>query len=482
MIATEINRTIDISVGTTFENIGKFVRGNSEAHEFNITCQNDGVDEDLSGVTCNAHVRNANGQTIVVSGSTAGSVATVVLSGACYAVQGRLTIMINLVEGDVITTVYQAEAAVVPGDSDVFVDPEDIVPSLAQMQALSIALEALKTYLESGVEVTEGGTAGQVLAKASNDDYDTEWATVATAAQGAKADNAVLFSAQTLSEAYQAQACKNISAGRTNRNLLINGDFSCNQRDASPYSPASSDYTVDMWLAWLDTTVTVVSGGITLSTAGGSNNNYMFAQSIYDYTKYKGKVMTISVSAGTVTGDAVGLFYYDGVAMNGTTIVSDAVTQYSFVVSESATQLLIGISRTLGDTQSVTLYKAKLENAAYSTIIFDTGHGAAADLLECQRYYLPEIGRMAIGYILSGGTVAEMFVPTPVQMRITPTLEAVALDNAILGTGDTVIGVSGVTATAVMANGIRFQATLASTASETTTVVLAATRFNAHAE
>jgi hypothetical protein len=32
--------------------------------------------------------------------------------------------MINLVEGDVITTVYQAEAAVVPGDSDVFVDPE----------------------------------------------------------------------------------------------------------------------------------------------------------------------------------------------------------------------------------------------------------------------------------------------------------------------------------------------------------------------
>ena len=56
-------------------------------------------------------------------------------------------------------------------------------------EAAQTAAEAAQAAAEA--TLTPGGTTGQALVKSSGTDYDTEWGSVATAAQGAKADTAV---------------------------------------------------------------------------------------------------------------------------------------------------------------------------------------------------------------------------------------------------------------------------------------------------
>lgn len=73
--------------------------------------------------------------------------------------------------------------------------------------------------------VPPGGTAGQVLAKASGTDNDDQWVTVAAA-------SAVSYAPQTLSPAEKGQALANIGGGLLSgyRNLIINPLGGINQR------------------------------------------------------------------------------------------------------------------------------------------------------------------------------------------------------------------------------------------------------------
>ncbi|MCI0998966.1 hypothetical protein HWD97_02605 [Ochrobactrum sp. C6C9] len=104
--------------------------------------------------------------------------------------------------------------------------------------SLSAATQASLAKADSAVQAP-GGTAGQILAKASSDPNDVDWVNI----EGA---TAVSYGPQTLTLAQQGQARANIGADVLAgfRNQIINGGFDIQQRQG-PFT--SSGYTLDRW-------------------------------------------------------------------------------------------------------------------------------------------------------------------------------------------------------------------------------------------
>lgn len=67
---------------------------------------------------------------------------------------------------------------------------------------------------ENGVGVPAGGSAGQVLSKRSDADYDTKWVDIPQGGGGGTAEGAVLYTPQTLTDEQKSQVAKNIGQPR----------------------------------------------------------------------------------------------------------------------------------------------------------------------------------------------------------------------------------------------------------------------------
>lgn len=107
--------------------------------------------------------------------------------------------------------------------------------------------------------------------------------------------------------------------------------------------------------------------------------------------------------------------------------------------------------------------------------------GYAAELAECQRYYLPNIGTFETGMI-TGSKSATFSIPTPVTMRTKPQISAAYLDNAITYNGTlashTINNILSIVTDYVKNNGVVIIAELSAEATIRTPVTLYNTRFN----
>jgi len=129
-----IDRTFDYSQGTTLQELDKtLVKGDTGAHKINVTVKRSGTPVDLSGLTCSGIFVNSKKHTIPVTGSVAGNVASVELSAGCYAVTGPLLMMLQLNDGSTDTTIFYAYTTVQDGATDVYYDPDAILPSLREV-------------------------------------------------------------------------------------------------------------------------------------------------------------------------------------------------------------------------------------------------------------------------------------------------------------------------------------------------------------
>lgn len=88
----------------------------------------------------------------------------------------------------------------------------------------------------------------------------------------------------------------------SNPNLLINGDFSINQRGQSSYSEFANKYCVDRWrTSGNSVTVTPMDYGCSVSVGGTGQYYSVLEQIIEDYASLIGKPVTLSANIKSVS-------------------------------------------------------------------------------------------------------------------------------------------------------------------------------------
>jgi len=243
---------------------------------------------------------------------------------------------------------------------------------------------AIRTAL-GGVDTSfvdlKGGTTGQVLSKASNTDLDFVWA--------------------------------NDASGTTeiNPNLIINGNFTINQRSyVSAANLASGSYGFDRWKSsYTNTSLTFTSAPagqtVTISTSG------VITQIVEQ----------ANVPAGTYTlswtGTATGRIYNSG---------GSAPSYAASPVSFTADGLANVVVEFTASGSTKTLGKVKLELGSTATAYSYAGGTIQGELSAAQRYYYRVSDASSTYWRYGQGngestTVAQIQFQCPTTMRVRPT-------------------------------------------------------------
>lgn len=196
----------------------------------------------------------------------------------------------------------------------------------------------------------------------------------------------------------------------SNRNLLDNPWFTINQRSATTIPVGG--YGVDRWKGGSAGAANVVSGGLQFS---GAANAYQVPDSTF-FSLLVGKTATAS------------LLFSDGTVQSGTKTITNSVVEFG---TFNGVRVYISSSHNFNmETSagaSVTIRAVKLELGSYSTLINDTPPDYGEELRKCQRYFYRMDGTNAnytsYGFCVAvNASTAELFVNTPVVMRVTPTV------------------------------------------------------------
>ena len=297
---------------------------------------------------------------------------------------------------------------------------------------------------EPGEGVPTGGTTGQALLKSGSADYAAAWNPV------------------------------------TNKNHFINTDFGnpVNQRGLSSYANSGSNAwtpTIDCWEAYIGNggQLAVADGHITLTNAASGYSN--FRQVIENGERFSGKTITVSFEIDSpnpmqfyVTSNKGGagntntVFGAESEGTSGRRIMTGSYTLADNEVLFSVALQVVGATAA---AFSYDVYRAKMEIGGISTLENDAPADYGAELAKCQRYLLAisegtGLSECLRATYLTTGTVL-FTIPTPVSMRIAPTLES--SDAFVVGSGINGASQTGFTFTfAILGNAIRVSANKAS--------------------
>ena len=206
---------------------------------------------------------------------------------------------------------------------------------------------------------------------------------------------------------------------RTAVNLLDNSDFSnpVNQRGLTSYVGAT--YTIDRWYVSTDSVGGVVSvddHGLTLDR--NTINGYTFLQYIEKLDT--SKVYTFAVK------DVVGNVYMIHSVPNER---KEETVSFGTIIAKTRADALPAFGITLNNETNITLVWAALYEGEYTAENLPpyVPKGYAAELAECQRYYclISSTKARPVGIGMTYGTSnCRILIPTPVTMRLTPSVIA----------------------------------------------------------
>ena len=209
-------------------------------------------------------------------------------------------------------------------------------------------------------------------------------------------------------------------------NLLDNSDFRnpVNQRGVTSVVD-NWKYIVDRWVCTnvsSDAPISVNANGIILNNAAGTQT-----QGFRQYISIKDGAYT--VAAKTDSSIWIRTFTYSNKTITNISSYFDGKGQ--IYVSVSGDNIYIAIQAFAG--YSIKVEWAALYEGSYdaSTLPAYQPKGYAAELAECQRYYIHDIGRFTQGIIMPSG-VLRVSYPVPTTMRTNPTVIVNSLDNAVV--------------------------------------------------
>ena len=228
-------------------------------------------------------------------------------------------------------------------------------------------------------------------------------------------------------DGYTQQAVNKIAS---RPNLLINPDFSINQRGEEFYVADDSNfYTVDR--IYLHKYAIPVleqknGGGISLSGTSVQAQQFIISYLVEEFKKYAGKTLTLSIKFKNVTGTGVRVRTSStGTGDYSASITTDMLYTKTFTVAENPTELSIRLTTGVAGDFSFDVDWWKLEVGSVATAFIPPV--MAEELPKCQRYYQrfttnSDYREYGIGFI-SSTTTAHIMIPLGVEMRINnPTL------------------------------------------------------------
>lgn len=236
-------------------------------------------------------------------------------------------------------------------------------------------------------------------------------------------------------------ALANLGAG-VRPNLLINPRFQVNQRGQSAYT--ANGYTVDMWTRPAGgLTVTPIENGVRLTWTAG----IYFRQGFENPSQYNGKSVTISgmfSNPQSITGCSLRLRVNGSFSGFSVPVTGAGCFFATFQMPDEVTELWLEVGAESG---SIDWNYAKLEEGTTQTLAYQDEGGAwkllpqpesdyATQLAKCQRYLQLSIaGDYRASYISANSIV--FVVPTPVTMRVSPTIIGNFLVKTISGSTQT---------------------------------------------
>ena len=262
---------------------------------------------------------------------------------------------------------------------------------------------------------------------------------------------------------WSGEEIDNRIASLSNRNLLDNwyfvgggsqqggGQFPINQRGQTSYDTGTiPGYGIDGWWS-IFCNFDVTTGQLSQSTSqtyGGAMRN-----PLENPSALAGKTVTCSILAAQVSGAPImnlakstginsGMVFIQSVALvNG--LNTFTVTVPDDVGGSTYPMLFLGLSVPVDS--SVRPIAAKLELGPTQTLAYQDESGAwqlfetpdyGEELAKCQRYYLPIDARGKFPAVFSSpSTTLQVFVPTPVTMRVNPTVQGITSISARVYSG-----------------------------------------------
>lgn len=250
-------------------------------------------------------------------------------------------------------------------------------------------------------------------------------------------------------DAQKEQARKNIAAGGTNPNLLDNPFFQVNQRSftSGDFGTGSNGFTVDRWRCHRSIITVNADGSITFKP---NLNSFGLNQAIETRKMEQGRTYTLSANIG-------GVIYSWSFEWTGQATYSPYIYNSArfYIQTGSAFDMYL-----VTNSEEITVYSMKLELGSVSTLANDTPPDYGTELAKCQRYFVrlkyTDTGKqVGFGYMYNT-TQARILIPTPVTMRVAPTVTTTNLGGAFrVNAGGTYLTPSSASATTTaLPNGV----------------------------
>ena len=310
-ITTDLICNLNQPVAATFLHGNLFSQDNA-GNTINVYVMDNGVPATIGG-TVSANVIRADGNTVAVSGAIEGNKAYVILPQACYAVPGRVEIIIKLTQSTTITTIAAIVANVYRSTTDTVVDPGTIIPSI----------QTLIAEIEEAVDSIPVDYSGLLATIAADYSSSKTYPVVGTYAWqgGVLKRNIVPI---TTAETYTAEHWTNV---------VLGDDVSALKSAVDDVTNSSFEDTSDISVSW-------TTGGYYRITDGAfvENSSYSYAEiSIANGEKYVHFI-------GTPLYYACGIIFMNGTAKVGDSVPSASSTtpiNGNFEIPSGATKIRI---------------------------------------------------------------------------------------------------------------------------------------------
>lgn len=219
------------------------------------------------------------------------------------------------------------------------------------------------------------------------------------------------------------------NAMAVHRNILDNSDFRdpVNQRGQSSYVGAV--YGIDRWKGYGESCAVNVANGYIEIVPNPENaaTTKLWIQQIPVNKNIRGKIVTL---AAKIKGGSVRL-NFNNTSMSSYVDSDDwSIHVHKAVIPEDADTFFVGLqSRNTTDFQCewAALYEGEY---TVETLPEYQPKGHAAELLECQRYYV-SFGNMTFRSSVSEDPIHNITIMFPVPMRIIPTISATAVEGEV---------------------------------------------------
>ena len=258
------------------------------------------------------------------------------------------------------------------------------------------------------------------------------------------------------------------------RNYLDNSNFAnpVNQRGTTTIS--SRGYGIDRWMFTTNGTANMNTnnGAVNINVASGSYGD--ISQAPGEHAYLAGKIVTFAA-------DIVG---YGIMTLNFTFNAGASISSSDGKVSlmhAGSSRVYIRVNGANISIKWAALYEGTYTADNLPSYV---SKSYSAELMECQRYFINNVGQRTLGAFQGADKIFLALVPTPVVMYTTPSVTLNTADNIVCNVGgkSSVIGVSGVSVASVCNNGVMVSLTTASNPGNYATGMLYSTSMTFSAE